>query len=101
MPPIHAPETMPTASSSRAVGKVGHKADVVALERLQHHLVPSLLKRCLLLRSLLLRSLLLRSLLLRSLLGRGLLIQGFGRGLSLGNRHRILPCPPTIFVLRT
>ena len=57
VPPIQAPETMPTASSSRAVAKVvkngigvqvldqrrqhavghvGHQADVVALERLQH-----------------------------------------------------------------
>ena len=61
MPAIQAPETMPTASSSRAVGKrgekgigvqvldqrgqhaighIGHEPDVVALERLQHDAVP-------------------------------------------------------------
>jgi hypothetical protein len=58
---------IPDQRRQHAVGNVGHKADVVALERLQHHLVPALLTR------------------------------GLGRGLSLGSRHRILPYPATIF----
>jgi hypothetical protein len=40
-----------------AVGNVGHEPDVVALERLQHHLVP------------------------------GFFAKGFGRHLSIGSRH--------------
>src|ERR1700752_4664944 len=62
MPPIQAPETMPTAPSSRAGGKdieerigvqvldqrrqhpirhTGHQSYVVALERVQHDLLPA------------------------------------------------------------
>src|ERR1700733_10234107 len=63
----------PDQRRQHAVGNIRHQADVVTLERFQHHLVPSLLVRRLLVRS--------------------LFMQGRGRRRSLGRRHRISPLP--------